>query len=70
MSKRITRRAAFGGCVVTSTIVLNGALAQPRAAFGGVRVASLCTELGDPTARVAEELTGAPALRSWCGSTP
>ena len=32
---------------------LNGALAQPRAAFGGVRVdvASLRAEVGDPTAR-------------------
>jgi hypothetical protein len=43
-------------------IVLNGALAEPRAAFGGVRVdvASLRAEVGDPTARwVAEELPGA-----------
>ena len=64
MSKKITRRAALGSFVLTSTIVLNGALAQPRAAFGGVRVdvASLRAEVGDPTARwVAEELPGALA---------
>jgi hypothetical protein len=83
MSKKITRRAALGTFVLTSTIVLNGAPAQPRAVFGGVRVdvASLRAEVGDPTARwVAEELparsrrlwraSGAPALRSRCGSTP
>jgi hypothetical protein len=62
MSKfEITRRAALGALVLTSTIVLNGAQAQPRAAFGGVRVdgASLRAEVGDPTARwVAEELPG------------
>jgi hypothetical protein len=64
MSKKITRRAALGVFVLTSTIVLNGALAQPGAAFGGVRVdvASLRAEVGDPTARwVAEELPGALA---------
>ena len=64
MSKKITRRAALGAFVLTSTIVLNGAPAQPRAAFGGVRVdvASLRAEVGDPTARwVAEELPRALA---------
>jgi hypothetical protein len=64
MSKKTTRRAALGAFVLTSTIVLNGALAQPRAAFGGVRVdvASPRAEVGDPTARwVAEELPGALA---------
>jgi hypothetical protein len=65
MSKfEITRRAALGTLILTSTIVLNGALARPRAAFGGVRVdvASLRADVGDPTARwVAEELPGALA---------
>ena len=64
MSKKITRRAALGAFVLTTTIVLNGALARPRSAFGGVRVdvASLRAEVGDPTARwVAEELPGALA---------
>jgi hypothetical protein len=60
MSKfEITRRAALGAFVLTSIVVLSGALAQPRAPFGGVRVdvASLRAEAGDPTARwVAEEL--------------
>ena len=53
MSKKITRRASLDAFVLTSTIVLNGALAQPRAAFGGVHVdvASLRAEVGDPTAR-------------------
>ena len=59
MSKNITRRASLDALVLTSTI-LNGALAQPRAAFGGVHVdvASLRAEVGDPTARDAEELPG------------
>jgi hypothetical protein len=50
MSKKIRRRAALGTFVLTFTIVLNGAPAQPRAAFGGVRVdvASLRAEVGDP----------------------
>ena len=64
MSKKITRRAALGAFVLTTTIVLNGALARPHAAFGGGRVdvASLRAEVGDPTARwVAEELPGALA---------
>ena len=64
MSKKITRRAALGASVLTFTIVLNGAPAQPRAAFGGVRVdvASPRAEVGDPTARwVAEELPRALA---------
>jgi hypothetical protein len=62
MSKKITRRASLDALVLTSTIV-NGALAQPRAAFGGVRVgiASLRAEVGNPTARDAEELPGAVA---------
>jgi hypothetical protein len=62
MCKKTGRRAALGAFVLTSTIVLNGALAQPRSAFGGARVdlASLRAEVGDPTARwVAEELPGA-----------
>ena len=59
MSKNITRRASLDAFVLTSTI-LNGALPRPRAAFGGVPVdiASLRAEVGDPTARVAEELPG------------
>ena len=60
MSKfEIKRRAVLGAFVLTSIIVLSGALAQPRAPFGGVRVdvTSLRAEAGDPTARwVAEEL--------------
>jgi hypothetical protein len=64
MSKKITRRAALGAFVLTYTIVLNGVLAQPRAAFGGIRVdvVSLRPEVGDRTAKwVAEELPGAPS---------
>ena len=60
MSKlEIKRRAVLGAFVLTSIIVLSGALAQPRAPFGGVRVdvTSLRAEAGDPTARwAAEEL--------------
>jgi hypothetical protein len=60
MSKfEIKRRAVLGAFVLTSIVVLSGALAQPRAPFGGVRVdvTSLRAEAGDPTARwVAEEL--------------
>ena len=60
MSKfEIKHRAVLGAFVLTSIIVLSGALAQPRASFGGVRVdvTSLRAEAGDPTARwVAEEL--------------
>ena len=60
MSKfEIKRSAVLGAFVLTSIVVLNGALARPRAPFGGVRVdvASLRAEAGDPTARwVAEEL--------------
>jgi hypothetical protein len=63
MSKfEITRRAVLGAFVLTSTIVLNGAPALPRAALVRVDVASLRAEVGDPTARwVAEELPGALA---------
>jgi hypothetical protein len=57
MSKKITRRASLDALVLTSTI-LNGALAQQRAAFGGVHVdvASLRAEVGDPTARALRNL--------------
>jgi hypothetical protein len=54
MSKfEIKRSAVLGAFVLTSIVVLNGALARPRAPFGGVRVdvASLRAEAGDPTAR-------------------
>ena len=62
MSKKITRRAALGAFVLTSTIVLNGAPALPRTALVRVDVAPLRAEVGDPTARwVAEELPRALA---------
>jgi hypothetical protein len=68
MSKfEITRRAALGAFVLTSSVVLNGAPALPHAALVRVDIAPLRAEIGDPTARwVTEELprTLAEALAS------
>jgi hypothetical protein len=68
MSKaEVTRRAAlgaFGALGIAPTIVLHGALAQPRAAFGGIHVdvAPLRANAGDLTATwVARVLPGALA---------
>ena len=73
MSKfEIKRRAVLGAFVLTSIIVLSGALAQPRAPFGGVRVdvTSLRAEAGDPSLRsfpapsqTLWPASAAPALR-------
>ena len=83
MSKKITRRAALGAFVLTFTIVLNGAPAQPRAAFGGVRVdvASLRAEVAirprggslrnfRARSQRVGPASGALALRSRYTSTP